>query len=124
MKIFSAAALLLSLTAPAMAQSVIPALPKEMLGIWGFEDAESCKGNEFRMTASARRVEFFASAYDLRKISRRANGAVKATATTSEEGEPGRKRGTIALKLISPDKISVTTGGDEPMIYVRCKAPG
>jgi hypothetical protein len=99
-------------------------LPKEVIGIWGFEDAESCKGNEFRMTASARRVEFFASAYDLRKISRRANGAVKATATTSEEGEAGKRPGTIALKLISSDKISVTTGGDEPMIYVRCKTPG
>jgi hypothetical protein len=124
MRILSAAVLLLSLTAPAMAQSAIPAVPKEMHGIWGFEDAESCKGNEFRMTASARRVEFFASAYDLRKISRRANGAVKATATTSEEGEAGKRPGTIELKLISSDKISVTTGGDEPMIYVRCKTPG
>ena len=76
------------------------------------------------MTASAKQVEFFASSYELRKIWRQANGAVKASATTSEEGEARKRRGTIELKLISPDKLSVTTRGDEPMIYLRCKTSG
>jgi len=97
-------------------------LPKEMMGIWGFEDAESCaKGSDTQMTARAREVEFFASAYQLKKIWRQADGAVKATATTSEEGEERRRRGTIQLKLMSRDKLSVKTGRDEPMIYLRCK---
>lgn len=124
MKIAVAAAMaFLSWTAPALAQSVIPALPKDMLGVWGFEDMESCdnKDSDTRMTASSRTVEFYASSYELKKIWRRANGAVKATAATSEEGEERKRRGTIALKLVSPDKLSVTTRGDEPMIYLRCK---
>ena len=74
----AAAAVFLGLTAPALAQSAIPALPKEMMGIWGFEDAESCaKGSDTQMTARAREVEFFASAYQLKKIWRQADGAVK-----------------------------------------------
>ena len=124
MKIAIVAAMaFLSWTAPALAQSVIPALPKDMLGVWGFEDMESCdnKDSDTRMTASPRTVEFYASSYELKKIWRRANGAVKATATTSEEGEERKRRGTIELKLVSPDKLSVTTRGDEPMIYLRCK---
>jgi hypothetical protein len=122
MKIFPIAALLLSLIAPAMAQSAIPALPKEMLGIWGF-DAESCgeKNSDTLMTVQARSVDFYASGYALKTIWRQADRVIKATATTSEEGEPGRKRGTIALKLVSPDKISVKTGRDAPHVYSRCK---
>jgi hypothetical protein len=123
MKIALAAAMaFLSWTAPALAQSAIPALPKEMMGIWGFEDAESCtKASDTQMTARSREVEFFASAYQLKKIWRHADGTVKATAMTSEEGEEGRRRGTIQLKLMSRDKLSVKTGRDEPMIYLRCK---
>jgi hypothetical protein len=126
MKISLAAAIVLSLTTSAMAQSAIPALPKDMLGTWGLEDAESCTqdSGDFRMTASARTVEFYASSYALKKIWRQANGAVKATATNSEEGETRKRRGTIELKLISPDKLSVTTRGDEPMIYLRCTIAG
>ncbi len=124
--VLAASVAILSLSVPALAQPAIPSLPKEMMGIWGFEDAESCnsKVSDFRMTASARNVEFHASSYELKKIWRRANGAVKATATTSEEGEAGKRRGAIELKLVSPDKLSVTTRGDEPMIYVRCKVTG
>lgn len=125
MRILLAAATLLSLGAPALAQSAIPVLPKEMLGTWGFEDMESCNtGSDTQMAASARSVEFYASSYALKKIWRQANGAVKATATTSEEGEARKRHGAIALKLVSPDKLSVTTGRDEPMTYVRCKPPG
>ena len=122
MRTFLAAAGLLSLSTHVLAQPTIPSLPKEMMGIWGFEDAESCaKGSDTQMTARARQVEFFASAYQLKKIWRQADGAVKATATTSEEGEERRRRGTIQLKLMSRDKLSVKTGRDEPMIYLRCK---
>jgi hypothetical protein len=126
MRIFLAATgLLISASMPTLAQSAIPVLPKEMLGIWGFEELASCnKGSDTQMTASARSVEFYASSYALKKIWRQANGAVKATATTSEEGEARKRRGTIELKLLSPDRLSVTTGRDEPMIYLRCKAPG
>ena len=126
MRFLAAAAMVFGLSTHAFAQSAIPALPKEMIGTWGFEDAESCdsKNSDFRMTASARNVEFHASSYALKKIWRQANGKVKATATTSEEGEAGKRRGAMELKLVSPDKISVTTRGDEPMIYVRCKPRG
>jgi hypothetical protein len=125
MKVFSAAALLLSLTAPAMAQSVIPALPKEMLGVWGF-DAESCdeENSDTRMEVSSKEVEFYASSYDLKKIWRRANGSVKATATTSEEGEERKRRGAIELKLVSPGKLSVKTDSDLSHVYSRCKRSG
>jgi hypothetical protein len=123
MRIVVAIGLCVGLNAPAMAQSAIPALPKEMLGTWGF-DPESCdeKNSDTLMTVQARSVDFYASGYTLKKIWRQADGAIKATATTSEEGEPGRKRGTIALKLASPDKISVKTGRDAPHVYSRCKA--
>jgi hypothetical protein len=121
--LFVAALMVLSLSATALAQSIIPALPKEMIGTWGFEDAESCaKGSDTQMTARAKEVEFFASAYRLQKISRQADGTVKGAGTRTEEGEPGRWRATIKLKLVSGDRLSVTTGRDEPMIYVRCKS--
>jgi len=122
----AATGIFFSLNGALLAQTGIPSLPTEMIGIWGFEDAESCdsRDSDFRMTASARNVEFHASSYALKKIWRQANGKVKATATTSEEGEAGKRRGAMELKLVSPDKISVTTRGDEPMIYVRCKPRG
>jgi hypothetical protein len=122
MRIFSAAALLLSLTAPAMAQSAIVAIPKEMLGVWGF-DADSCgeKNSDTLMTVQARSVDFYASGYALKKIWRQTAGAVKATATTSEEGEARKRRGAIELKPVSPDKLRVRTDGSEPHVYVRCK---
>ena len=53
------------------------------------------------MTASARSVKLYASSYALKKIWRQTNGAVKATATTSEEGEERKRRGAMELKLIS-----------------------
>jgi hypothetical protein len=124
MKILYAAAIVLSLGAPVLAQSAIPALPKEMLGLWGY-DAESCdeENSDLRMTASAKEVEFYASSYDLKKIWRLAIGAVKATATTSEEGEERKRRGTIELKLVRPDRLSVKTDSGLAHVYVRCKAP-
>jgi hypothetical protein len=123
--LFAAAMIVLSLTAPALAQSAVPSLPKEMIGLWGY-DAESCheENSDLRMTTSARSVEFYASTYDLKKIWRQASGAVKAAATTSEEGEERKRRGTIELKLVSPDKLSVKTDSDLSHVYVRCKMQG
>ena len=122
MRIAAAIGLCVCLNAPAMAQSAIPELPKEMHGIWGF-DPESCdeENSDTRMTVSARSVEFYASSYDLKKISRRANGSVKATATTSEEGEARKRRGAIELKLVKPDRLSVKTDSELSHIYSRCK---
>ena len=93
-----------------------------MIGLWGY-DAKSCdeENSDLRMTASAKEVEFYASSYALKKIWRHANGTVKATATTSEEGEERKRRGSIELKLVSPDKLSVKTDSGLSHIYVRCK---
>jgi hypothetical protein len=125
MRIVVAIGLCVCLSAPAMAQSVIAAVPKEMHGTWGF-DPESCdeENSDTLMTVQARSVDFYASGYALRKIWRQADGAIKATATTSEEGEARKRRGAIALKLVKPDRLSVKTGRDAPHVYSRCKARG
>ena len=125
MRTFLAApAIFLSLSAPALAQP-IPALPKEMLGVWGF-DTESCanKDSDGRQTVESRSVTAFASVFELKTIKRQADGAVRASATVFEEGEERKRRGSIELKLVSPDQLSVKRNRDEPMIYLRCKTPG
>ena len=50
--VLAATVAILSLSVPALAQPAIPSLPKEMMGIWGFEDEGSCdsKESDFRMS--------------------------------------------------------------------------
>jgi hypothetical protein len=121
----AAAALFLSLNAPAVAQAVIPSLPKEMIGIWGFE-ADACddEDNDGRLTVEAKRVASFASLFKLSKIKRQPDGTIRAAATRFDEGEQRRPRASLELNLVSPDKLSVKNDRDPPITYSRCKTSG
>ncbi len=125
MTIFRVAAVWLSLTAPALAQAVIPALPKDMLGVWGFEAAD-CKDEDSdgRLTVEAKRVASFASLFKLGEIRKQTDGSVKAAATRFDEGEQRRRRASLELKLITPDYLSVKSDRDEAIAYARCKPSG
>jgi len=126
MKAFLAAAgIFLSLSITALAQSVIPALPKEMIGIWGFE-ADACddEDSDGRLTVEAKRVASFASLFKLNEIKRQPDGTVKAAATRFDEGEQRRPRASLELKLTSPDKLSVKSDRDDAITYSRCKTSG
>ena len=119
------AAVFLGLTAPVLAQSAIPSLPKEMIGIWGFE-ADACddEDSDGRLTVEAKRVASFASLFKLNEIKRQPDGVVRAAATVFEEGEHRRRGGSIELKLVSPDKLSVKSNRDDAITYLRCKSSG
>ena len=123
MKILFAATTLLSLTAPALAQSAIPSLPKEMIGIWG-SDKDACddEDSDGRLTVEAKRVASFASLFKLGEIKRQPDGSVKVAATRFDEGEQRRPRASLELKLVSPDKLSVKSDRDAATTYSRCKA--
>jgi hypothetical protein len=125
MTIVAAIVVFLGLSAPVLAQSAIPVLPKEMIGIWGFE-ADACDDEESdgRLTVEAKRVASFASLFKLGEIKRQPDGAVRAAATVFEEGEERRRGGSIELKLVSPDKLSVKSNRDEAITYLRCKSSG
>jgi hypothetical protein len=125
MRIFSAAALLLSLTAPAMAQVAIPALPKEMLGVWGVEPAD-CKDEDSdgRLTVEAKRVASFAAVFKLGEIRKQPDGSLKAAAARFDEGEQRRPRASLELKLLAPDKLHVKSDRNETITYSRCKKTG
>jgi hypothetical protein len=58
----AAAGVFLVLDGPVLVQSVIPYLPNEMIGIWGFE-ADACDDEDSygRLTVEAKRVAWFES---------------------------------------------------------------
>jgi hypothetical protein len=126
MKAFLAAAtLILSLSVAALAQSAIPMLPKEMIGIWGVEpDACDDEDSDGRLMVEGKRVASFASLFKLGEIKRQPDGTVKAAATRFDEGERRRPRASLELKLVSPDKLSVKSDRDDPVTYSRCKTTG
>lgn len=114
---------LLSGMVPAIAQTRVKALPASFFGQWGW-DAESCakRDDDGQVTVKARSVDFYASGYSLRVIVAQPNGVFRATAVTSEEGEAGRSRGKIDLKLVAPDRLSIKTDASGDHVYVRCAA--
>ena len=119
-----AAMAFLCLSVAALAQSVIPALPKEMIGIWGFE-ADACEDDDSsgRLTVEAKRVASFASLFKLNEIKQQPDGTIRAAATRFDEGEQRRPRANLELNLLSPDKLSVKSDRNEPITYSRCKSP-
>jgi hypothetical protein len=98
-----------------------PALPAAMMGTWGWE-AQSCANasDDGRMIVKARSVAFFAAFYRLQKLAVQRNGAIRAAATTTEEGEAGASRNVIELKLVTPSLLSVRTAAAGTHAYIRC----
>jgi hypothetical protein len=125
MKILLAAAIVLSLTAPAIAQAVIPALPADMLGVWGYktEDCEDENGDG-RLIVEKRRIASFASVFKLDEIRKLSDGHVQATATRFDEGEQRQARASLELFLLKPDMLAVKSDREEGMAYWRCTTPG
>jgi hypothetical protein len=125
MKILFVAATLLNLNVPALAQAVIPAIPVEMLGVWGFktEDCEDENGDG-RLIVEKRRIASFASVFKLNEIRKLPHGGVQASATRFDEGERRRPRASLELMLITPDYLSVKSDRDEGIAYARCRTPG
>jgi hypothetical protein len=96
-------------------------LPGAMTGLWGWS-AQSCAiaGDDGRVIVSTHSVAFFASAYRLQNVVAQADGALRAVATIAEEGEAGVSKGSIALKLASPDRLSIATDAAGAHVYIRC----
>ena len=91
-------------------------LPKSIRGLWAFEAADCSKpGSDGLLKIGANTVTFFASAYDIKRVVRRPDGSLSASGFVSNEGEAGRDAGSLALKLISPDKLHVLDH-----VYHRC----
>jgi hypothetical protein len=105
----------------ATAQTRVKTLPASFIGQWAW-DAESCAkpDDDGHVAIKPRSVDFYASGYSLQVIVAQPNGVFRATAVTTEEGEPGRSRNKIDLKLVAPDRLSIKTGASGDHDYVRC----
>jgi hypothetical protein len=113
MKLFAIAGILVLLSVPAHAD----ALPKEMLGLWAFELADcSNPGSDGFLKIEAKAVRFFASSYDIKRVLRRPDGSVSASGVVSNEGEQGRRPGSLMLKLIAPERLLALDH-----VYQRCR---
>ncbi|MDF2116253.1 hypothetical protein PY365_11755 [Roseiarcaceae bacterium H3SJ34-1] len=108
---------------PAIAQTRVTTLPPSFIGLWAW-DRQSCAkpDDDGHVTIKPRSVEFFASSYSLRVITARPDGAFHASVLATEEGETGRTRATIDLKLVAPGQLSIKTRAAGGHIYVRCAA--
>lgn len=106
---------------PASAQTRVKALPSSFIGLWAWDQDSCAKPNDDgQVTVKPLSVDFFASGYSLRVIAARPDGTFHASALVSEEGESGKTRGTIDLKLVAPGQLSIKTRAAGGHIYVRC----
>jgi hypothetical protein len=111
------AVLALSPTLPAAAKDA-HSLPKSIQGSWGFELSDCGKDDaEGRLTIEPRIVLFYATGYDVKRVARLKDGTLKITGFVSSEGEAGREKGGLTLRLISPDRLQVDGG----TVYLRCR---
>lgn len=101
----------------------LKALPPSILGLWAYEPAD-CDNpdSDGHLTIEGRTVLFFASGYDIERIMQRTDGSWRASGFRAEEGEAGRTRDSLTLKLVGPDQLRVVTGGLDGHVYHRCKA--
>jgi hypothetical protein len=107
----------------ATAQTRVKALPAAFIGQWAWDAASCAKlDDDGHVAIKPRSVDFYASGYTLQVIEAWPNGVFRATAVTTEEGEPGRSRDKIDLKLVAPDRLSIKTGASGDHAYVRCAA--
>jgi hypothetical protein len=112
MKLFAIAGVLILLSAPAHAD----ALPKEMLGLWAFEPADSSNPrSDGLLKIEPNEIRSFASHHDIKRVVRRPNGSLRATGVVSNEGEQGRSLGSLTLKLVAADRLLTLEH-----IYHRC----
>ncbi len=97
-------------------------LPASMQGLWAYEPGDCAHAdNDGHLTIEGRAVQFFASAYDVRRVVRRSGGLVWASGLRSDEGEGGRTRSDLTLKLLTPDRLHVVTESPAGHTYHRCK---
>ncbi len=102
----------------------LQSLPDAMTGAWGWSGKSCANANDDgRVRVRPRSVEFFASAYRLIGIVIGSGGAVRATATVSEEGESASSPGTIHLTLVKTNHLRIHTSSGLAHIYVRCTTP-
>lgn len=98
-------------------------LPADVKGLWGYEAGDCQPDNDGLLTIEDRTILFFASAYDISRLVRRRDGSLRASGLRSDEGEAGRSRGAVTLKLITPDRLHVVTDGPAGHVYHRCPIP-
>jgi hypothetical protein len=95
--------------------------PKAMRGLWAFEPADCANpDSDGLLTIGAKTVLFYASGYDIKRVVRKRDGSLRASGFVSNEGEEGRTRDALTLKLIAPDKLYVVT--EDGHTYHRCPA--
>lgn len=100
-------------------------LPPELIGRW-VGNLGDCADriSEVHMTVTPRSVEFYASIYDIRRVTKRGERKWRGTGRLAGEGETETTPGKIDFELVSPDEALVTTGDpDNPETYRRCKSP-
>jgi hypothetical protein len=102
MNLFAIAGALVLLAGPAHAD----VLPKELLGLWGFEAADcSNPRSDGLLKIESKAVRFFASSYDIKRVARRPDGSLRVIGLVSNEGEQGRGPGALTLKLMAPERL-------------------
>lgn len=119
---FAALALMSIPALPAHPQSALKELPKDMIGVWGF-DAEACRDEDSdgRVTVEPRQVSSFAALFKLQTMTQAPDGTVRASTRRFDEGEARRPRDTLDLKLVAPDTLSIKSGREQAVSYRRCK---
>jgi hypothetical protein len=95
-------------------------LPMEIRGLWAFEPADcSNPRSDGLLKVEANAVLFFASSYAIKGVVRRPDGSLNASGMVSNEGEAGRARGSLMMKLVAPDRLGVLDHN-----YHRCPKNG
>ena len=57
----------------------------------------------------------------MKRLEKQRDGSWRASGTRADEGEAGKTRAAITVKLVSPDRIKVMGSGSEDQDYDRCK---
>jgi len=97
-------------------------IPLSIHGVWAVESKDCDNPNgESRLTIDGRSFLFFVTAYDVKRMERQRGGSWRPSGTRADEGEAGKTRAAITVKLVSPDRIKVTGSGSEDQEYDRCK---
>lgn len=111
MRLFVLVLLLVGWTQSAKAAS----LPKEILGAWA-SDLSACgqQASELGMTIEPKTVLFYEHGFEIEKLIKHKDGSLKASGFSF--ADDGRTKGTLTLKQLSADTLSV-----EEQAYYRCK---
>jgi hypothetical protein len=108
---------LLFVGSPAVAKEAGSTLPKSVQGRWGVAPADCERDDaEGRLIVEPRIILFAVTGYDVKRIVRQKDGTLKITGFVSNEGEGGREKGGLSIKLLSADRLQV----DKGTVYRRC----